>query len=74
VALHAAGQRQQALQVLRAAQQRHPADRDILLALVQYHQQAGDGQTAITWARKLVQASPGDIQARRLLESLEGKR
>ncbi len=74
VALHEAGQVQQALQVLTEVQQRHPVDREILAALVQYHQQAGDRQAAIAWARKLVEASPGDVQARRLLESLEGKR
>jgi Flp pilus assembly protein TadD len=74
VALHEAGQVQQALQVLTEAQRRHPVDREILAALVQYHRQAGDRQAAIAWARKLVEASPGDIQARRLLESLEGKR
>ena len=74
VALHEAGQVQQALQVLTEAHQRHPADRDILAALVEYHRQAGDRQAAIAWARKLVEVSPGDVQARRLLESLEGKR
>jgi tetratricopeptide (TPR) repeat protein len=71
VALHQSGQVQRALQVLTEAQQRHPADRDILLALVQYHRQAGARQSAIAWARKLVEVSPGDEQARRLLESLE---
>ena len=74
VALHEAGQVQQALQVLTEAHQRHPADRDILAALVEYHRQSGDRQAAIAWARKLVEVSPGDAQARRLLESLEGKR
>jgi tetratricopeptide (TPR) repeat protein len=71
VALYEAGQVQQALQVLAEAHQRHPADRDILAALVQYHRQAGDRQAAIAWARKLVEVSPGDVQARRVLESLE---
>jgi predicted CXXCH cytochrome family protein len=71
VALHESGQFQQALQVLNAAHQRHPADRDILAALVEYHRQAGDRQGAIGWARKLVELSPGDAQARRLLESLQ---
>jgi Flp pilus assembly protein TadD len=74
VALHETGQVQQALQVLTEVHQRHPADRDILVALVEYHRQAGDRQAAIAWARKLVEVSPGDVQARRLLESLEGRR
>jgi predicted CXXCH cytochrome family protein len=74
VALHQAGMVLQALQVLTEAQRRHPADRDILAALVEYHRQSGDRQAAITWARKLVEVSPGDVAARRLLESLEGTR
>jgi tetratricopeptide (TPR) repeat protein len=73
VALHEAGEIQRALQVLTEAHQRHPADRDILVALVEYHQQAGDRQAAIIWARKLVELSPGDSRARGLLESLEGR-
>jgi predicted CXXCH cytochrome family protein len=71
VALHETGQVPQALQVLREAHQRHPGDRDILVALAEYARQAGDRQAAIAWARKLVALSPGDGQARRLLESLE---
>jgi predicted CXXCH cytochrome family protein len=71
VALHQTGRIQQALQVLKDAQTRYPGDRDILAALAQYHRQAGDRQGAIAWARKLVEASPGDPGARHLLESLE---
>jgi Flp pilus assembly protein TadD len=71
VALHETGQVQQALHVLTEAQARHPRDRDILVALVEYHRLAGDRQAAIVWARKLVEMSPGDMRARRLLESLE---
>jgi Flp pilus assembly protein TadD len=74
VALHEAGQGPPALQVLTDAQQRHAGDRDILTALVQFHRLAGDRESAVAWARKLVQASPGDARARRLLESLEGMR
>jgi tetratricopeptide (TPR) repeat protein len=71
VALHETGQVPRALQVLTEAQARHPGDRDILVALVEYSRQAGDRQSAIAWARKLVEMSPGDLRSRRLLESLE---
>jgi tetratricopeptide (TPR) repeat protein len=71
VALYEAGLVQQALQVLTEAHQRHPADRDILAALVEYYRQAGDRQAASAWARKPVELSPGGVQARRLLDSLE---
>ena len=71
VALYQTGRIQQALQVLKEAHDRHPADRDILAALVEYHRQTGDRQGAIAWARKLVEVTPGDPQARQLLESLQ---
>jgi len=71
VALHETGQVQQALQVLRDARHRHPGDREILIALAEYHRSAGDRRAAIGWARKLVEVSPRDDQARRLLQSLE---
>jgi tetratricopeptide (TPR) repeat protein len=74
VALQETGQAQQARQILKDAHQRHPADRDILVALVEYHRQAGDRPSALAWAHKLVELSPGDVQARRLLESLERER
>ena len=47
VALHETGEIQRALQVLTEAHRRHPADRDILVALVEYHRQTGDRQAAI---------------------------
>jgi predicted CXXCH cytochrome family protein len=71
VALHQTGRIQQALRVLKDAQAHYPGDRDILAALAQFHRQAGDRQGAIAWARKLVEVSPGDPGARRLLEGLE---
>jgi cytochrome c-type biogenesis protein CcmH/NrfG len=71
VALHETGQMQRALQVLTEAQARHPGDRDILVALVEYSRQAGDRQGALAWAHKLLEMSPGDLRARRLLESLQ---
>ena len=74
VALCEAGQAQQALQFLTGSHQWHPADRAILAALVEYHRQAGDRQSTNAWARKPVEVSPGEVQTRRLLEILEGKR
>jgi predicted CXXCH cytochrome family protein len=71
VALHEAGEGQRALQVLTAAHVQHPAARDIVVALVEYHLQAGDRPTALAWARKLVELAPGDRRARQWLESLQ---
>jgi predicted CXXCH cytochrome family protein len=71
VALHEAGETRRALHVLKRAHEQHPADREIVAALAEYHRQAGNRKAAIAWARKLVEMSPGDPEARRLLQVLE---
>jgi predicted CXXCH cytochrome family protein len=73
VALHEAGETRRALDVLRAAHARAPADREILVALAQYSSAAGDRGAAAAWARTLVELAPDDRGARQLLESLEGR-
>jgi Flp pilus assembly protein TadD len=73
VALHTAGDVRRALQVLKQAHERHPTDRDIVVALAEYHAGAGDREAALGWARALVRMAPDDEQARRLLQSLEAK-
>jgi tetratricopeptide (TPR) repeat protein len=73
VALHETGDVRQALRVLTQAHERHPGSREIVVALAEYHAGAGDRDAAIKWARTLVRMSPDDEQARRLLQSLEGK-
>jgi tetratricopeptide (TPR) repeat protein len=73
VALHQAGDVRQALQVLKQAHLRHPGNREIVVALAEYHAAAGDRDGAIGWARTLVRMSPDDEQARRLLQSLEAR-
>jgi predicted CXXCH cytochrome family protein len=71
VALHEAGDTRRALDILKRAHQRHPSDREVVVALVEYEAKAGNRQAAITWARKLVEMSPGDTQAQGLLRTLE---
>ncbi len=71
VALHETGDTRRALDVLKRAHERHPAEGEIVIALVEYESQAGDRKAAIAWARKLVAMSPGDTQAQRLLQALE---
>jgi tetratricopeptide (TPR) repeat protein len=73
VALHEAKEPKRALQVLEQANKRHPAERDILVALAEYSQVAGDRQAAIAWAQKLAAMSLDDEVARGLLESLNQK-
>jgi tetratricopeptide (TPR) repeat protein len=74
VALHQAGDVRRALQVLKQAHDRHPGNREIVVALAEYHAGAGDRAAALTWARTLVQMAPDDPAARRLLETLEAAR
>ncbi|MGH7478682.1 MAG: tetratricopeptide repeat protein [Candidatus Methylomirabilales bacterium] len=71
VALHETGETRRALDVLTRAHERHPSDREIVVALVEYESQAGNRRAAIAWARKLVEMSPEEPEARRLLQALE---
>jgi tetratricopeptide (TPR) repeat protein len=70
VALHELGERKRALKILKIAHDNFPTDREILIALSEYHRDAGEINAAINWARKLVALSPNDARARQLLESL----
>ena len=58
IALHDAGEMRRALDVLERAHERRPADRDILVALVEYYREAGDSEGAAAWARPLAEQSP----------------
>jgi len=70
VALHEMGDRRKALQILKTAHEKFQQDREILIALIEYHRDAGDLKAASQWAQKLVALSPQDTSARQLLESL----
>jgi Flp pilus assembly protein TadD len=71
IGLHSAGRADEALAVLRAAQERSPGARGLLVALVTIHRERGSLREARAWARKLVEAAPGDPSARGLAASLE---
>jgi predicted CXXCH cytochrome family protein len=71
IALHETGDVRGAIGVLARAHERHPASRDVLVALAQYEAEAGHREAAVGWARRLVALSPEDPEARRLLERLE---
>jgi len=73
VALHEMGETKRAMQILQTANKKFPKDREILVALVQYHRSAGDIAAARNWAQKLVALVPDDGGARQLLESLRVK-
>ena len=54
-----------------AAHQQHPADRDVLMALVSIARDKGDFATALRHARELVTLDPADAQLRALVSDLE---
>jgi tetratricopeptide (TPR) repeat protein/nitrate/TMAO reductase-like tetraheme cytochrome c subunit len=72
VALDGEGERARALEVLAETNERHPFDRDVLFALAAFHREAGAREKAREYARKLVEAAPGDPAAIQLLRELEG--
>ncbi|HEY2385312.1 MAG TPA: tetratricopeptide repeat protein, partial [Candidatus Binatia bacterium] len=71
VALHDTGKPSEALAALRAALQRAPYDRPVLLALVGYEREAGDLAQARAHARLLRDLEPDDSNVARLLGSLD---
>jgi predicted CXXCH cytochrome family protein len=74
VGLHSAGKRAEALAVLKAADIRRPYDLDILSTLISMQREAGDAKAALIYARKAVEALPGDAGVKQLVEELEGKK
>jgi predicted CXXCH cytochrome family protein len=72
VALHSLGREQDAIRALEQARRRHPADRDLLFALVTFHRDAGDVDAARRYAAEMRELHPDDPAARQLLESLGG--
>ena len=72
VALNSQGAPDAAYRLLQDTQARHPADQDVLAALVSLAQARGDAAGALRYGRTLAALRPGDRQARRsLLRQLE---
>ncbi|MBK8176081.1 MAG: tetratricopeptide repeat protein [Rhodospirillales bacterium] len=67
IALNAAGRTDEALTVLEAGHGRHPADRDMLIALITINRDAGRRAAALSWADQLVALDP---QARPLRDEI----
>jgi tetratricopeptide (TPR) repeat protein len=71
VALNSAGAHAEATALLERTHRRHPADRDVLLALVSIARETGDLAAALSHARELAALDPEDVQIRNLLSELE---
>jgi predicted CXXCH cytochrome family protein len=70
VAVNSAGQRAQALALLRAANSRHPNDIDVLSALISLNREAGDVKAALVYAKKAAEILPDDPGVKRLVAEL----
>jgi predicted CXXCH cytochrome family protein len=58
IALHSTGDTESALRTLEASQERSPADRDTLLALISLQRDAGRPGEALAWAERLAVVDP----------------
>jgi len=70
VALNSVGQTEQALSVLKQAQERNPVNQEILLALVDLNRAAGNQAAAITYAKVLTALAPTEAAIQQPLTDL----
>ncbi len=70
IALESLGRRNDAIDVLEKTARRHPWDRDVLVALVDYLMAAEDHVRARDYVEKLLAVDPGNPAALRLRERL----
>ena len=70
VALHSAGQRDDALAVLRSSLQMHPNDRNTLSAAVALSREKGDAAAALGYAERLARLIPGNREIEELIKQL----
>ncbi|HSF17891.1 MAG TPA: tetratricopeptide repeat protein [Vicinamibacteria bacterium] len=71
VALQSTGDLQGAAAVFTVAIERHPYDRDLLLALAHVHRELENWSTAVDYARRLTEVDTENPEARRFLAELE---
>jgi tetratricopeptide (TPR) repeat protein len=70
VALHSYGEVDKAIEVLKKAHDKSPSDREVLVALITFQRDKGDVRSAVAYADKLAQLSPGNAQVIALRNSL----
>ncbi len=71
VALNSTGAAGEAMALLEQTHRQHPADRDVLMALVSFARGKGDFGAALRYARELLTRDPGNEQLRALVSDLE---
>jgi Tfp pilus assembly protein PilF len=70
VALHSANRSAEAIEILKQSAARHPQDRDTIMALVSFANEAGQSDVALLYAEQLARAFPQDVDLTRLVEDL----
>ncbi|MBX4936045.1 hypothetical protein HJA97_00465 [Rhizobium binae] len=70
VALHSTGRRDDAIAMLETSLERHPNDRDTLLALATFNRDARNFAAALGYAKRLLSLVPNDPNILRLTEDL----
>lgn len=71
VALNDTGKKYESIRVLEEAYKRRPTDRDVLYALINFNRENGDVPAAVGYAEKLLELSPEDPEAARILHELK---
>jgi len=70
VALHSAGHSQEAIDYLKESLSGHPANRDIVMAIISFSRESGDAATALQYAEQAIKLAPDDPAIRGLAEEL----
>jgi tetratricopeptide (TPR) repeat protein len=70
VALNDTGQTSTAIETLERNLKLHPYDRDSLTALVSFCDRVGKSLEALTYAQRLYELDPEDLQVRQMLKAL----
>jgi predicted CXXCH cytochrome family protein len=71
VALNSSGAAGEAMALLEQTHRQHPADRNVLMALVSMARDNGDFPTALRYARELATLDPNDARVQALVSDLE---
>ena len=74
VALQSSGQLDSAISTLKLAHKRRPADRQVLVGLIDFERDKGDLKAAIAHAQELAQLAPDDANAKAMLSELLAQR
>ncbi|MDP3877034.1 MAG: tetratricopeptide repeat protein [Methylobacter sp.] len=74
VGLHSADNIKQALAVLKDADAQHPFNLEILNSLISMHLEVQDNKAALVYAKKALEALPGNAQIKQLVDELSAGR